>query len=152
MEKLGEKIKHLRIDTKTSQEQLAEAVGVTTRSISAYESGRAVPRANTLRKLAKALNVTVEYLTNDDSRDPEAGRLREEKLDTVREYFGNSGAKEMADLLDRNMAFLAGGDVDQEAKDVFFDALMTAYITCKNEARQKFTPKGKRSDSETPLT
>ena len=152
MEKLGEKIKHLRIDTKTSQEQLAEAVGVTTRSISAYESGRAVPRANTLRKLAKALNVTVEYLTNDDSRDPEAGRLREEKLDTVREYFVNSGAKEMADLLDRNMAFLAGGDVDQEAKDVFFDALMTAYITCKNEARQKFTPKGKRSDSETPLT
>ena len=152
MEKLGEKIKHLRIDTKTSQEQLAEAVGVTTRSISAYESGRAVPRANTLRKLAKALNVTVEYLTNDDSRDPEAGRLREEKLDTVREYFGNSGAKEMADLLDRNMAFLAGGDVDQEAKDVFFDALMTAYITCKNEARQKFTPKGKRSDSQTPLT
>lgn len=152
MEKLGEKIKHLRIDTKTSQEQLAEAVGVTTRSISAYESGRAVPRANTLRKLAKALNVTVEYLTNDDSRDPEAGRLREEKLDTVREYFGNSGAKEMADLLDRNMAFLAGGDVDQEAKDVFFDALMTAYITCKNEARQKFTPKGKRSDSESPLT
>ena len=152
MEKLGEKIKHLRIDTKTSQEQLAEAVGVTTRSISAYESGRAVPRANTLRKLAKALNVTVEYLTNDDSRDPEAGRLREEKLDTVREYFGNSGAKEMAALLDRNMAFLAGGDVDQEAKDVFFDALMTAYITCKNEARQKFTPKGKRSDSETPLT
>lgn len=152
MEKLGEKIKHLRIDANIYQEQLAEVVGVSTRSISAYESGRAVPRANTLRKLAKALNVTVEYLTNDDSRDPEAGRLREEKIDTVREYFGNSGAKEMADLLDRNMAFLAGGDVDQEAKDVFFDALMTAYITCKNEARQKFTPKGKRSDSETPLT
>ena len=52
----------------------------------------------------------------------------------------------MAELLDRNMAFLAGGDVDQEAKDAFFDALMTAYVTCKNEARQKFGAKESKKD------
>ena len=51
---------------------------------------------------------------------------------------------EAEDLLKRNVAFLAGGSVDQEAKDAFFEALMTAYITCKNEARTTFTPKSRR--------
>ena len=146
MEKLGEKIRILRVKTNLYQEQLAEAVGVSSRSISAYEAGRAIPRKNTLRKLAKALGVTVEYLTNDNATDPDAGRIREEKIEEVRETFGDRGAAELAELLDRNMAFLAGGDVDQEAKDAFFDALMTAYVTCKNEARRKFGGKEPKKD------
>ena len=47
---------------------------------------------------------------------------------------------EAADLLDRNSAFFAGGDVPQEDKDAFFQAVMTAYVTAKEEARKKFTP------------
>ena len=144
MKKLAEKIRVLRSKKNLYQEELAAAVGVTARSISAYESGSTIPRKNTLRKLAKVLDVTVEYLTNDAADDPEAGRLREEKIEFVRESFGERSANEMAELLDRNIAFLAGGNVDQEAKDVFFDALMTAYVTCKNEAKRKFTPKNKR--------
>ena len=143
MEKLAEKIRALRSKNNIYQEELAAAVGVTARSISAYESGRAIPRKSTLRKLAKALDVTVEYLINDAAADPEAGRLREEKIEFVRESFGERSANEMAELLDRNIAFLAGGNVDQEAKDAFFDALMTAYVTCKSEAKRKFTQIGR---------
>ena len=79
-----------------------------------------------------------------DTDDPDANRANEERIDNARLLFGSKGAKEAEDLLQRNVAFLAGGSVDQEAKDAFFEALMTAYITCKNEARATFTPKSRR--------
>ncbi len=118
--------------------ELGERVGVSRRSIYAYESGASLPRKEMLRRLAKALDVTVEYLTTDDCDDPEQGRVREEHVEAARELFGSKGAKEAEELLSRNLAFMAGGSVDQESKDAFFEALMTAYVTCKNEARAKF--------------
>jgi len=141
MERFPEKLKKARKKAGLNQTQLADSVGVTQRSLTDYECGRATPRKHTLRKLAEAVGVTVEYLSRDDVDDPQAGKLREERLNTARDMFGSRGEKEMAELLERNTAFLAGGDVDQEAKDAFFEALMTAYITCKNEARARFSAK-----------
>lgn len=138
MERFPEKLRQARKRVRLSQSQLAERVGVTQRSLTNYECGRAVPRKKVLRKLAGELNVTAEYLTNDACDDPQAGRLREERLSTARALFGRRGEQEMSELMERNAAFFAGGSVDQEAKDAFFDALMTAYITCKNEARARY--------------
>lgn len=45
-----------------TQVQLAKAVGLTSKSISAYECGRAVPTLNTLIKLADALGVSLDTL------------------------------------------------------------------------------------------
>ena len=84
--------------------------------------------------------MTVAYLTDDESTDPDEGRVREENINLARDRFGARGAREAADLLDRNSAFFAGGDVPQEDKDAFFQAVMTAYVTAKEEARKKFTP------------
>ena len=52
--------------------------------------------------------------------------------------------REAAELLDRNSAFFAGGEIPQEDKDAFFEAIMTAYVTAKEEARRKFTPRSLR--------
>ena len=128
--------------------ELSERVGVSRRSIYAYEIGASFPRKNMLRRLAKELDVTVEYLTTDDCDDPEQGRIREERVEEARELFGNKGANEVEELLERNMAFLAGGSVDQDSKDAFFEALMTAYVTCKNEARAKFGRKKPETSEE----
>ncbi len=138
MELFSQKLRQARKRVRLSQSQLAERVGVTQRSMTNYECGRAVPRRKTLQKIARELHVTVEYLTNDAVSDPQAGRLREERLMTARALFGRRGEQEMNELMERNAAFFAGGSVDQEAKDAFFDALMTAYITCKNEARARY--------------
>ncbi len=146
MERFSEKLRQARKAAKLTQSELAEAAGVTQRSLTNYERGIALPRQKVIRKLATALNVTVEYLINDQIDDPDSGRLREERVNEVRQRFGGQGAQEMTELMERSVALLAGGSIDQEAKDAFFDALMTAYITCKNEAREKFSPKGgKRS-------
>ena len=55
---------------------------------------------------------------------------------------------EAEELLTRNVALLAGGTLDQEAKDAFFEAIMTAYVTCKNEAKAKFGQKKSDAPSE----
>ena len=70
MERFSEKLRQSRKRVRLSQSQLAERVGVTQRSMTNYECGRAVPRRKTLRKMAEELHVTVEYLTNDAVDDP----------------------------------------------------------------------------------
>ena len=145
MEKFTEKLAAARKEAGISQTELAEKAGVSRRSISAYENGESVPRRGVLRKMAGALGVTVAYLTDDGSTDPNEGRAREENINLARDRFGSKGAREAADLLDRNSAFFAGGDVPQEDKDAFFEAIMTAYVTAKEEARRKFTPKSVRT-------
>ena len=47
----------------------------------------------------------------------------------------------MDELLKDNAALFAGGDLSQEQKDAFFEAVMKAYITCKEEAKIKFGSK-----------
>ncbi len=145
MERFSEKLREARKEAGISQTDLAERIGVSRRSIFAYENGDSIPRKNVLRKLAKELSVTVTYLTDDESTDPNTGRVREENINLARDRFGAKGAREVADLLDRNSAFFAGGDVPQEDKDAFFKAIMTAYTTAKEEARKKFTPKTKQT-------
>lgn len=152
MEQFPRKVKLARIQADLSQAELGERVGVSVKSINAYENGRALPRKYTLRKLAKELGVTVEYLSSDDVDDPKSGKRKEMRLDAVRSRFGEKTAREIGDLIERNTAFFAGGDIDQESKDAYFDLLMETYLECKEVASEKFTPKGvrKRKKTSTP--
>ena len=144
MKRFAEKLRDARAEAGINQTELSEKTGVSRRSISAYENGESVPRRDVLQKIAGALGVTVAYLTDDTSSDPNEGRAREEHIRLARERFGARGAREAAELLDRNSAFFAGGEIPQEDKDAFFEAIMTAYVTAKEEARRKFTPRSLR--------
>lgn len=61
-----------------------------------------------------------------------------EHIDTVRDQFGNNAAQEMDELLERNAALFAGGELSEEAKDAFFTAVTKAYLLCKEEARKTY--------------
>ncbi len=148
MSKFPDKLFDARMAAGLNQAELAEKVGVSRRSIFTYEKGLSYPHRKVLQKLSDALGVTVFYLTHDDCTDPVADREREDHLRMAREKFGPDGEAEAADLLDRNMAFFAGGDIPQENKDAFFDAIMTAYLAAKNEARRKYTPKSVKAAAE----
>ena len=111
MDRFPEKLRAARKAKAMNQTELAEAVGVTQRSLTNYECGRAVPRESVLRKLAETLGVTVEYLVNDQTDDPNVNRMAEEQINVVRSQFGSKGAREAEELLKRNVAFLAGGSV-----------------------------------------
>ena len=56
-QKLGKRIKYLRLQKGFSQEKLAEAINIATTSLSYVETGRGFMTLDTLEKLAKALQV-----------------------------------------------------------------------------------------------
>ena len=143
MKSFSEKIREAREALKLNQQQLSDLVGVSKRSIAAYETTDTKPRGNMARKLASALQVSVDYLLNDDIIDPKHGIEKSPYVEETRERLGAKAAKEMDVLLEQNMALFAGGDLDQEAKDAFFEAVMKAYITCKEDARKTFGKKSK---------
>ena len=148
MSAFPDKLYDARMAAGLNQGELGARVGVSRRTIFTYEKGISFPHRKVLQKLSEALGVTAFYLTHDDCTDPVADREREDHLRMAREKFGPDGEAEAADLLDRNMAFFAGGDIPQENKDAFFDAIMTAYLAAKNEARRRFTPKSAKADEK----
>ena len=127
MKTFSEKIKEAREELKLNQQQLGELVGVSKRSIAAYETTDTKPRGNIARKLAAALQVSVDFLLNDEITDPNYGIEKAPYIEEARERLGPKAAKEMDVLLEQNVALFAGGALDQEAKDAFFEAVMKAY-------------------------
>ncbi len=136
--KFSDKVKRQRELSKLTQQMLGEKVGVSRRTIAAYETTGAIPRNSTMRKLAAALNVSVQYLQNDDITDPEYGLEKQEYVDQARELYGAQAATEMNALLEQNAALFAGGELSQEAKDDFFAAVVKSYLACKEAAKKTY--------------
>lgn len=141
MKTTGEKIRDLRLSLGLKQSELAEKTGITIRSITNYETDASRPRGLQLRKICEALNVTEDYLLNPEIDDPSYGLETASYVNKVREQYGKKGAMDVKELLEANKAMLAGGDVPQEDKELFFQAVMEAYLLCKQDAHDRFTPK-----------
>lgn len=137
----SEKIRSSREMLEISQTELAELVGVSRRTIVAYEAGEATARKSTIAKLAKVLKVSTKFLSDENCDDPLADIDQDPYVEQARALYGGTGARDMEALLRDNAALFAGGELSQEQKDVFFEAVMKAYLTCKEEARQKFGKK-----------
>ena len=71
LESFQERLKMTRESKGMTQSQLCDASGVSQAQLSLYESGQRSPTADTLMKLAKSLNVSVDYLLGLVD-DPEA--------------------------------------------------------------------------------
>lgn len=138
MKSFAEKVKDARSELGLSQQQLAEMVDVSDRSIKAYERGEKKPRQGTMLKLAKALKVSVRFLSEDACENPVEDIEKDGYIAEARELYGATGARDMDQLLQENTALFAGGELSQEQKDMFFQAIMTAYVTCREEAKVKF--------------
>ena len=137
------KVKEAREGLNLTQQSLADLIGVSKRAVASYETGGVIPRGNTVRKLAKALLVSSDYLMNENIDDPKYGIEKSPYVEEVGARFGNKEAKEIDELIERNTALFAGGAVSEESKDLFFQAVMKAYITCKEEAKIKYGRKQK---------
>lgn len=142
----SEKIKKRRETLQLTQQDLSNLVGVSKRSIAAYETTNTRPRGRVAQKLAKALKVSMDYLLRDEISDPTQGLEKDFYVEQARQRFGSKGAMELEELLEQNLALFAGGDLEQEAKDAFFEAVMKAYLECKEASRRKFGKKNKANN------
>ena len=141
MKNFAQKVREARTLLKLNQEELGKLVGVSARAIVAYETTDTRPRASTLRKLAETLQVSVDYLTNDEIDDPLYGIEKQPFVEETRSLYGDKAAREIDFLMERNAALFAGGEISQDAKDAYFEAVMQAYLECKNKAKQTYGKK-----------
>lgn len=72
-EKIGKFISTLRKEKKLTQEQLAEKIGVTNRSISRWENGKTMPDLSLLEPLSNLLGITINELISGE-------KIKEEKI------------------------------------------------------------------------
>ena len=83
----ADKLRQARQLRKLSQEELGKLTGVSRRSVISWEMGEATPRSRTLRELADALQVSVDYLKHDEITDPLHGTERKDYIDEARERY-----------------------------------------------------------------
>ncbi len=74
-------LRNLRESKNLTQEQLAQLIGISRKTISAYETGRAVPSITVLKKLSRVLNVSTDILL--DSVQIETKQIETEKEVTI---------------------------------------------------------------------
>ena len=137
----GEKLKTVRLSLNLSQSELAEKTGISERSLYTYEQTGILPRSNNLRRLADALNVSVSYLLDEEETDPNKNIDHDIFIANSKNDYGYKGAREATELLSRASALFAGGELDDDAKELFFQSLMEVYLDSKQTARNKFSPK-----------
>ncbi len=144
----GEKLKSVRLSQNISQSELAKKTGISERSLYTYEQTGTFPRSNNLRKLADALDVSVNYLLEEQA-DLQNEVYKDDFVTNAGNEFGYKGRREATELLSRASALFAGGELNDEDKELFFQSLMEVYLDSKQEARKKFASR-KRARKVSP--
>ncbi len=78
--KLDEKLIYLRKEKGLTQLELAEAVKVSRQAVSKWESGGGIPSTENLRGLSELYGVSVDYLLNEEEREPEKGNTLQKEM------------------------------------------------------------------------
>jgi len=80
MSNLGKRVVELRKKKGFSQSDLAKLVGISYAQVGRYETKGAQPPAEVLKKIADALDTTVDYLINGDTDEKALSTLRDAEL------------------------------------------------------------------------
>lgn len=124
-------LRERRLALRMSQEELAQKVGITSRTVQNYELGNRNPQhIEIVQKLATALDTTVEAL------------LGTEGMFVIGAYEkgGAKTARDINALVSEISGLFAGGEIDDDEKDGIMAALNQAYWKAK-EKNKKFAPK-----------
>ena len=136
--KFGDKVKELRQQIDLTQEQLAKKIGVSPRTVFAYENGETYPRRREIyNSLAELFGVELNYLLTED----------EEFITEAAARHGRRGELQAKDILTQTHALFAGGELSDEDQLAFFQAMQEIYFDSKARAK-KFTPMKYRKDGK----
>lgn len=77
---LSDRLLQARKDKSLSQQELAKLAKVHFTNVGKYERGEAVPSADVFNRIAKALQVSPDYLLNGTLQDKSADAIADEEL------------------------------------------------------------------------
>ena len=137
--KFGEKVKELRIKCGLSQAQLADAAGVSARTVRGWESQNRYPRyRDQYQTLAEVLGCETDYLLTED----------EAFITEAASQYGDKGARQAQSILEQTAAMFAGGELSDEDQLAFLTEIQSLYLDSKKRAG-RFTPKKYLEQEET---
>lgn len=136
----GEKVKQLRRQNGWSQEALAKALGVSRRTVVAYECGNSYPRyRQSYEKLASLFGVEVDYLRTENEVFMEEVGIR----------YGQRGQLQAQEILSQTARLFAGGTLSPDDEIAFIQEIQRLYLDSKQKAK-KFTPRKYRKTPQEP--
>ena len=91
--------------------------------------------------LSSVLQARTRFLTDESCDNPVEEIAKDSYIMEAHKSYGAKGGREIDALLNESVALFAGGDISQEEKDRFFDALMTAYVKSKEAAKKTYGQK-----------
>ncbi|MFR1378422.1 MAG: helix-turn-helix domain-containing protein [Clostridium neonatale] len=140
---LGDKIKKLRKAIGMTQQELANTIGVKRSTIGMLESNKQGTSNDTLIKLAKILNTTIDYLLSDDEEmecTKEIKKERDYSLTIKEQEDIDDEAKKIIEEL--TMSFSKNKDsLTDEDYFAIENALRITLESIKIKNKKKFTPK-----------
>lgn len=123
----GEKLKNARKQKSISQDDLAAAMEVSRRTVTSWETDRALPRSRRVyEKLASFLEVNINYLLSED----DAFVLE------ATEKYGLQAGKNAQKLMAEVTGLFAGGEMAEEDMDAFMFVVQQAYLDAKMKNRK----------------
>ena len=123
----GENLKVLRAMYHYTQAEVAQAIGVSRRTIQNYESGKMFPKKkDTLQALARFFNVAPSTLLGTEHGHS----------DTVTQVYSNNDSIRLRMLLSDMSLLFSDGNLTEEDKDLFMKALNELYWESKGMAEK----------------
>jgi len=133
--KFCDKVKKERRAKGLTQQQFADMLGVSLRTITNYEKGESYPKQREIYgKMAEILGVDINYLLTEN----------EEFYINANEKYGATGAQQAKALMQEVTGLFAGGELDQDDMDEMMKAIQDALLDSKRE-EQEIRFKGIRS-------
>ena len=133
--KFGKKVQQQRKKAGLLQQELADRLGVTKRTLANYEGGCSYPQNRSLyAKLAEIFNVDVNYFLTED----------EEFLTQAAEIFGKKGQSQAQIILNQAAALFAGGELSEKDEIAFLHDMQTVFLESKKIAKTKYSSRGSK--------
>ncbi len=129
---IGDKILYLRQKLDMKQKELADKVGITEATLSRYENGKRNPRGDIAAKLAKALDVTTDYLLNENFNDASHSKS---STPTKREQ------KDHDTFMEDAKALFMNGELDEDDKEKIFKDISDLFWESKKINKEKYSKK-----------
>lgn len=140
---IGENIKHFRKQKKLTQNQLAELANMSRSYVADIERDRYNPSVDTLKTIAKALDIGTNLLLGENTTTEVPPSLsQKEERDIARDL-----EKMLSNLESREaMSFYDGEPLDEESKELLRISLENSMRLARQMAKKKFTPKKYRKE------
>ena len=112
---IGQQIAKYRKEKRLTQEQLGEAVGVTGRSVSKWETGLSLPDVVLIPPISSALGITLDELFDIKPKEKQ-----KDLSETIREAVADALGQVLPDLLEENLDELMPSYLNKQTGDGYF--------------------------------